>query len=360
MIQEADHSILDYLQLLTLFIQEVQPYVGPREENPAVKYCQEILPIMSAISENFTTSIPILERICRCWRYMVLSYRTAILPMLPTLAQQLASGFENTRQGCFLWATDSVLREFADGAEFVEPETTQHIYRFFEQQAIAFLRILNDLPPVDLPDVIEDFYRLLIDALIYYHSNLIPASICSPIVSASISALTLEQEPPVTATLHFLRDLLSYGTEHPNSSSLQQDELNGSRVPINPQVKGHVKRLVSEQGDMLTQRIMTGMMFSFPSECVPDASGVLLSLFEIAPRQTALWVKGTVDMLPSGTLKGGEGDRLMQSIGSKVQQGEVRKVRILLQDFTNAYRRRNVAPREGLGRLEATRFRFSG
>ncbi len=34
--------------------------------------------------------------------------------------------------------------------------------------------------------------------------------------------------------------------------------------------------------------------------------------------------------------------------------------RILLQDFTNSYRRRNVAPREGLGRLEATRFRFSG
>ena len=29
-------------------------------------------------------------------------------------------------------------------------------------------------------------------------------------------------------------------------------------------------------------------------------------------------------------------------------------------DFTNSYRRRNVAPRDGLGRLEATRFRFSG
>ena len=315
---------------------------------------------MSAISENFTNSNPILERVCRCWRYMVLSYRTAILPLLPTLAEQLARGFQNSRQGCFLWATDSVLREFADGAEFVEPETTQHIYKFFEQQAIAFLRILNDLPPVDLPDVIEDFFRLLIDALIYYHSNLLPAPICSPIFSASISALVLEQEAPVTATLHFLRDILSYGTEHPNSSSFQTDELNGSRQAVDPQVKDHVKRLISEQGEVLTQRVMTGMMFSFPRECVPDASGVLLSLFEIAPQQTALWVKGTVDMLPAGTLKQGEGERLIKSIGAKLQQGEIRKVRVLLQDFTNAYRRRNVAPREGLGRLEATRFRFSG
>ena len=50
----------------------------------------------------------------------------------------------------------------------------------------------------------------------------------------------------------------------------------------------------------------------------------------------------------------------MKAIADKIQQNEPRKVRVLLQDFTNSYRRRNVAPREGLGRLEATRFRFSG
>lgn len=38
---------------------------------------------------------------------------------------------------------------------------------------------------------------------------------------------------------------------------------------------------------------------------------------------------------------------------------DVRKVRTLLQDFTTSYRRRNVAPREGLGRLDPVRFRFS-
>ena len=316
---------------------------------------------MSAIAENFTTCVPILERVCRCWRYMVLSYRTAVLPLLPTLAQQLANGFENSRQGCFLWATDSVLREFANGVEFVDATTSQHIYSFFEQQALAFLRVMNDLPPSDLPDVIEDFFRLLIDALIYYHANLLSAPICSPILSASISALTLEQEPPLTVTLHFLRDFLSYGTDHPNSSRI--DEYSHHSNPptnTNQHHQSSVKRLISEQGEVLTQRIMTGMMFSFPRDCFPDASGVLLSLFEILPEQTAMWIKSTISMLPAGTVKQGEAERLMQGIGVKLQQGEVRKVRVLLQDFTNGYRRRNVAPRDGLGRLEATRFRFNG
>ena len=145
-------KFIDHLQLLTVFIQHVQPYVAPGMVHPAVKYCQEILPVMSAIAENFTHSTPILERVCRCWRYMVLSYRTAILPLLPALAQQLTTGFENSRQGCFLWATDPVLREFGLGADLVDSATSQSVYNFFERQAFAFLRIMNELPPDELPD----------------------------------------------------------------------------------------------------------------------------------------------------------------------------------------------------------------
>ena len=340
-------------------MQNIQPYVSPQQENPAVKYCQEILPVLSTIAENFTSSTPILERVCRCWRYMVLSYRTAVLPLLPTLAQQLASGFENTRQGCFLWATDSVLREFAIGAEYVDASTSRAIYSFFEQQAFAFLRIMNDLPAEDLPDVIEDFFRLLIDALIYCHQQLLPSPVCQHILSAAVSALTLQQDAPLIAALHFLRDLLSYGTEHPNSSNF--DRQDSGQAPRNsPQLQQAVKQMIASQGEALVQRVMTGMMFSFPRDCIQDASGVLLSLFEILPLQSGVWVKETIGMLPAGSIRAGETDRLMNAVGMKIDAGDVRKVRVLLQDFTTSYRRRNVAPRDGLGRLEATRFRFNG
>ena len=143
---------IDCLLILNIFITNVQPYYPPGDEHQAVKYCQEMLPLLSAVAENFTTTPEILEPVCKCFRSMVLSYRTAVLPLLPTLARQLAVGFQNSRAGCFLWATDSVLREFADGNEFVDSSTTEAIYHFFEQQAIAFLHIMNDLPPSDLPD----------------------------------------------------------------------------------------------------------------------------------------------------------------------------------------------------------------
>lgn len=179
--------------------------------------------------------------------------------------------------------------------------------------------------------MIEDFFRLLIDALIYYHQQFLLAPVCQPIISAAISALTLQQDAPLTATLHFLRDFLSYGTDHPNFSSFN-DKSQSQPPPQNPlQIQEAVKRLVASQGEVLVQRILTGMMFYFPRDCCPDASGVLLVLLEIMPQEVVVWVKGTLGLLPAGSMKAGEGERLMSSIGQKVQAGEMRKVRVLLQ-----------------------------
>ena len=108
--------------------------------------------MLDTVAKNFPKSKKILESLCRCWRYMVLSYRTSVLPLLPALAEQLASGFETTRQGCFLWTTDAVLREFPVDDQYIDPSTSRAVYGFFEQQAFAFLHIMNDLPPQDLPD----------------------------------------------------------------------------------------------------------------------------------------------------------------------------------------------------------------
>ncbi|EYE98721.1 nuclear import receptor MTR10 [Aspergillus ruber CBS 135680] len=356
--EEGQRAVADHLQLITIFVQVVQPYVGPNVENPAVKYCGEILSIMTTIVMNFTTSTPILERVCRCWRYMIISYRTAMIPLLPTLAQSMANGFEASREGCFLWATDAVVREFSEGAELVDHSTSSAVFQFYEQQAIAFLRILNDLPPEQLPDVIEDFFRLSSDAVRYYPKECISSSLAVPIFSAALSALTLQQVEPLIATLHYYRDLFSFAFDKPIVSQFTSPE---GKVYVNPpEVQEAVKQLIASQGQVLAQRVLTGMMFIFPGDCFADASGVLMTMFELMPQETGAWLQSTLQMLPAGTMKPGEAERLLKGVADKVQSGETRKIRVLLQDFTNSYRRRNVAPRDGLGRLEATRFRFSG
>lgn len=178
------------------------------------------------------------------------------------------------------------------------------------------------------------------------------------ILDAASTSLTLLKEEPVLATLHFLRDFLAYGTPQLPSSHLMDDP---GRLVSNPEpVQEAVKQLVQAQGEVMTQRLMTGMMYTFPADCFPDASGVLLAMFQLMPVVMANWVGATVNLLPPGSIAQAEKERMLRNIDQRIQSGEVRKIRALLQDFTNSYRRRNVAPREGLGRLEATRFKFAG
>lgn len=345
-------AVADHLQLITTFIQIVTPYVEPGHENPAVQYCQEIFPILATILENFIDFTPICERICRNWRYMIISYRTAMAPLLPQMANKLANGFATSKQGCFLWVTSAILREFSEDREHVDEQTTEAIYSFFEAQSTNMLRMMSDLPPQDLPDVIEDFYRLLLDALLYYPHKLIRSDLFSPIFQAAVSALALEQRDPLNATLHYIRDVIGYGGDNPPSSS---------NSPNPADIKHAVQQLLFANGEMLVKQILAGMMITFPDDCFTDGSGALLGLFELMPQQTGEWVDKTVRMLPAGTVSETEINRLMTGIRERLARGTdgLRKVRSLLQDFTNSYRRRYVAPRDGLGRLEAERFHFN-
>ena len=353
-------AVADQLNLITIFIQWVTPYVEPSKPHPAVQYCQEIFPVLAAICERFVAFAPIIERVCRCWRYMILSYRVHTAPLLPLLADKLAAGFTASRQGCFLWATDSIVREFSDVSEYVSKTTTEAIYSFYEQQATAFMRALNDLAPEELPDVIEDFFRLSTDVLLYHSNRLLASELMAPILSAASTSLTLYKDEPLIATLHFLRDFLAYGGEDAPSSSFDANDGTYSLRPNPLEIQNSVKKLIVTEGENLVQRCMTGMMYSFPPDCLPDASGVLLAMFQLMPREVSQWVAKTVQMLPEGSIAPQEQERLLRNIQQRIDSGELRKIRVLLQDFTNSYRRRNVAPREGLGRLEATKFRFAG
>lgn len=116
------------------------------------------------------------------------------------------------------------------------------------------------------------------------------------------------------SSLHFLRDLLAYGGESSPSSTFDDaaSEAQPSQNP--PQVRAAIKQLISQEGEVLTQRIMTGMMYSLPRDCFPDASGVMLALFQLSPQETTQWLRTTINLLPEGSIAPQESQRLLGNI----------------------------------------------
>src|SRR5436309_1941651 len=102
----------------------------------------------------------------------------------------------------------------------------------------------------------------MIDAIMFHPFRIIPSPLLEPIMKAALASLVLEQNEPLMAVLHFLRDVLAYGASVAPTSQYE--------APENPQqIRQAILNMVRAQGETLTVRIMSGLMYSFPRDCVP-------------------------------------------------------------------------------------------
>ncbi|KAG0637348.1 armadillo-type protein [Tuber brumale] len=330
---KAKCELADYIQLLTIFVQVVHPHVPQGTLNPMIRFWSGLIPVLGTILDNFVEFSPVCERVSRCYRTMLVSYRTDMLPLLPQLAEKLVACFQKSHQGCFLWVTGAVIREFAD-EELVDEATRASVYQFLEQQCLNMFRLLNTKAATEIPDVIEDFFRLLVDGVMFHPYKLILSNLLQPIFEASLHSLSLEQVDPLVAVLQFLRDVLAYGRSSPPTSA----------YPDNPkEVQEAVKAMALSKGELITQKILSGLMYSFPRDCVPDSSGVLLALVELCPEPWLQWMKHTLELLPAGSISPTEAQKFLTTLEGAVSTRDFKKIRYSLQDFTNWYRRKNVS-----------------
>src|SRR5450755_2542774 len=95
--------------------------------------------------------------------------------------------------------------------------------------------------------------------------------LAEPMLSAAVTGLTLESLDPLISVLNYVRRLLGFGTPQRPYSSFSSPDDDSQTNP--PEIQAAVKRLALSQGETLVQRVLTGMMFTFPGDCFPDASG---------------------------------------------------------------------------------------
>jgi transportin-3 len=145
--------------------------------------------------------------------------------------------------------------------------------------------------------VIEDFFRLLMDALYCHPLEFTKSHLLPSIVQAALASLALELENPLTAVLHFLRDFLGYAVGHVPSAM-------ESEVPAEMQTA--IRAMISAHGSTLCSLIMSGMIFTFPRDCVVDGAGALMTLIEMDPVTSVGWIANSLNLLPAENLSAEE------------------------------------------------------
>lgn len=345
--EKAQRKIADDIELLTVFAFTVHPYIEPAVEHPCVKAYQEVWPILSKALDDYGQVQFICERICSWMKTVLNSTRQHALLLLPSFAEKLAICFDRYRYGCFLWVSGACVRQFAN-IEDNSPETARAVWQFVESQSVGMFKYLSTTEPKRISDVIEDFFRLMTDAL-HGNADMFYSSVyLETILQACMASMSIEQTESLTSVLRFLRDFLSWGLTTPPVSQQQ----------ISQPSRAALMGLIEKYGSQLANVVFCGQIYNFPRDCVSEASGAILLLLEIQSAAALSWIQSSFASLPTGSVNDEERSKFLDSMRQSCQNGDLKRARSQMQDFTTLYRRRMVANRTEAIATGATSFRF--
>ncbi|CUM63388.1 uncharacterized protein PRCAT00000962001 [Priceomyces carsonii] len=333
-------NIADQIEVVSTFVRVLRCSEFEKPQYPIASFfIEKVWLTAHDLLSKFGKSLKVSERISKLIKCAIQSFSTYLSPVLPDIANVLHEGFKETRYGCFLWVSGILIREFGD--EYANDDTKKAVYQFGLSQCSLFYDLLNsNCNPNDLPDVVEDFFRMMNDLLMFFPFDLISnLDVLKSTLTASVLTLnTVTEFDALISCLHFLIDFVSWGFPTPPISYFDE----------NPNhIQASVKQflLMDDNGQLLFKSVLEGLIFKFPNDVQPDANELLLKLLLVAPdAEIAItWVSRVANGLPNVSSR--EVNKLINTVHVALPNKDNRRVRSSIKDFVSWYSRRNVTPR---------------
>lgn len=333
-------ALHDEAEVLSIFFNILRCQSFEEPQFPVANYfIDKLYPLLSQILQKFQKSLKVSEHFVKIFKNVIQGCSVFLTPLLPQLTDLLHEGFRETYFGCYLWVTGVVIREFGD--EVSTGQTQNAVYQFGLSQSALFFELLKsntELDIRDIPDVIEDFFNMANDLLMYFPAKVAGnGQLMSSILESGITSLTTSEEHnPLMACVHFFVDYLSWGSQYPPISFYEGDPA---------EVQQYVRQflMAENNGQKLVTAVVNGLIFKFYND--PDGNDLLLKLLTVTPdmEKALSWLHQAVSALPNVSEK--EVQKLMNATAVALPNKDNRRIRMSIKDFVSWYTRKNVNSR---------------
>lgn len=339
--------IADEIEIVSIFIDVLKcPESDWDKPNYPIAdlFIDKIWPLIKELLIKFGNSLIVSERCMKLLKSGIKSCSLFLTRILPDMANLLHEGFQKNQFGCYLWVTGVLVREFGDEYNTNE-EIKQSVYEFGIQQSITVFEILFSKKSEEefksIPDVIEDFFRMINDLLMFFPFKLIPnIEILKNIFkSVNLTLSFVNEFDAIIACVHFMIDLISWGLPNPPISLFEM----GDTTPLKQTIQEFL--MLDNQGGELLKILINGLLFKFHPDVKQDVNDLIIKILVVVPNfEISLgWLNEIVCGLPNANQK--EIDRLLNVIKVALPNKDNRRVRSALRDFISWYSRKNITPR---------------
>lgn len=340
---EIDTKIADTIELITIYVDSLKPRSFSCETNPVAKILMEnVWPLIERLVTSHGRSVKVSERTMRLVRTAIQILRNYMLPVLHQTSEMLVYGFNKYRHGCYLWVSGSLIKEYSSDEDTGE-HVANAVWQFAIHQIQTFHKFFTGLDEREIenyPDLIEDFYRMMGDILMFSPARLIRDDvIVEQVYRTGVKALEKYHEyGAISTVLQFLIDLYSWGFETPPISLMEN---------IPEDLKMKIRAFAMNTGEEIISKLMYGLIYSFPSDCWPEANELISKIIKLASLQgdfktPLMWLDSCLSSLQSNSVGEKEKLKLLGSVEAALNTKDSRGVRASIRDFVSWYKRKNV------------------
>ncbi|CAH1762563.1 14097_t:CDS:2 [Entrophospora sp. SA101] len=342
--------------------------------HPSIAIIQELWPVIDLLLVHFGDNPQLSESICKCFKYCVVSYRVYFRPLLPELIERLVTTFDKTGLSCYLWVATKCVREHTDGEGTA---ATLALLSFVQRLSVSMFKFLSEKKLEDIPDVIEDYFRMLIAFVDCAPFTFSSSRILPTVVQAGLTSLTLEQHDALFSIITFFNKFLAFtvelkqqqqggGSNNIRSGVLQSTNLS-QNPPITPTTPTTTTQQSSESttavlltletlfnqfGLQLVSSMFKGLLYTFPRDLQPDCHEIIKSLARLFPLECQQWIIESAQQLQDANLTIDQKNMFIRDANIAIQEQDWNKLRIAINDFVAIFRRRNLGSRERRSRFD--------
>ncbi|KAG8932286.1 Nuclear import receptor [Tulasnella sp. 418] len=334
--KEELQKVADCLELLEALLHVVQSF-GEELPPACQNTCPEVYVVLDSLIANYGRHYFISERACRVLKLGMQFFGDAGLPVVPQLVSRLSSAFDATGYSSFIWILGKVVGQYGATSDTIFWANLQAGYEAISEKVFS---MLEDTPPSDMPDVLEDYSHFVLQLLEYSPEVVLLSASFSKTFQANLTSLTLVHPDVIFPALDFVYSVLGH-------EALNPDAAESKDVPAKfPLFAAAIRKAVAESGFQMVALILTGLVTHFPEDSTSIVSTIFRIVAGLWPTELATWLPTVLEQVPPSSLAPAAKTQFLTEFGAAVSAGELDRIKKAVVTLNRASKRTRERSRQ--------------
>ncbi|XP_014226536.1 transportin-3 [Trichogramma pretiosum] len=316
-----------WLDRLATIFRNVSPPVENQDTHPCHGGVNDMWPVLVKTCEKYQSDARIMERCCRCLRFLVRCLNTYCAHLLEPMVKLIIQVYSKHQHSCFLYVGSILVDIFG-----VELDYTSGLIGMLEAFLGPTFAILQETDGLkNHPDTVDDLFRLCTRFLQTCPVPFLHSSMINSILDCAILSVSLDHREANSSVMKFFCDLLHCGRSHENRTDRSDFDMKRQLVT----------QILQEKGQNLVITLIHSAVFTLSSYMFPDISEVLFEITLHNKNLMASWLEQAITQMPKenagGTITATQ-EQLLKFHRAVLNADSPKNVVVELREYARLYR----------------------